>query len=81
MADEANIFEAVKEWTRKNAGVEVDTIVNLVRLPLMTIEQLLTVVRPSKLIHSDIILNAIEEKSHIDGTQHSKAIGTFNRFL
>lgn len=80
VADEAQIFEAVHEWTRKNADVEYNKVVDMVRLPLMTVDELLNIVRPSKLVHADILLNVIEEKNHVDSALHSKAIGTLNSF-
>lgn len=60
---EVEIFKGVAAWCRSNEDRE-DLVMKCVRLPLMTIVDLLSVVRPSGLIKSDAILDAISEKTH-----------------
>ncbi|XP_039294308.1 BTB/POZ domain-containing protein 9 [Nilaparvata lugens] len=62
-APEVDIFRAVVEWIRANnvaAGAQRDSILECVRLPLISIVDLLTVVRPQQLVKSDTILDAIQ---------------------
>ncbi|XP_059619294.1 BTB/POZ domain-containing protein 9 [Phlebotomus argentipes] len=61
-APEVSIFLAVREWCAANPDSNIDLVVSHVRLPLMEIKQLLTVVRPSNIIDSDRLLDAIEKK-------------------
>lgn len=62
-APEVQIFTAVSEWAKHNAGEDVAGVVALVRLSLMNMEQLLKVVRPSGILHPDRLLDVFEEKS------------------
>ncbi|RZF39905.1 hypothetical protein LSTR_LSTR010533 [Laodelphax striatellus] len=62
-APEVDIFRAIVEWIRVNklgAGPQRDSILATVRLPLISIVDLLTIVRPHQLIQSDTILDAIQ---------------------
>lgn len=72
---EIQIFEAVQDWTMRNsdAGAEVDKVVDLVRLPLMTISQLLDIVLPSGLVSQDSILKAIRE-NYYNGALHPEKL-------
>uniref|UniRef100_A0A1B0CUV0 BTB domain-containing protein n=2 Tax=Lutzomyia longipalpis TaxID=7200 RepID=A0A1B0CUV0_LUTLO len=62
-APEVSIFVAVHEWCTANPEANIDLVVSQVRLPLMNLEQLLTVVRPSGIIDPDRLLDAIEKKT------------------
>ncbi|XP_050073004.1 BTB/POZ domain-containing protein 9 [Anopheles maculipalpis] len=63
-AREVEIFQAVFDWCRSNAdSVEnVDVVVEKVRFALMSLEELLTVVRPSGILDPERLLDAIAEK-------------------
>lgn len=63
-APEIDIFKAVREWVRHHPddteGAEL--VMSRLRLPLIKLDDLLNVVRPSGLISSDAILDAIKEQ-------------------
>ena len=59
-AQEIDIFQAVCEWAEHNQGADPTPILEAVRLPLMTMNQLLNVVRDTGLVSSDSILDAIK---------------------
>lgn len=62
-APEVQIFVAVQKWATNNQETDdIQSVVQHVRLPLMSLEQLLTVVRPSGILEPDCLLDAIEEK-------------------
>lgn len=64
-APEVEIFKAVQEWIKHNPSVkdeEIDDIRSCVRLDLLSVEDMLTVVRPSNLYDRDRILDAIQDK-------------------
>ncbi|XP_052893491.1 BTB/POZ domain-containing protein 9 [Anopheles moucheti] len=63
-AREVEIFQAVHDWCRFNADSkeDVDIIVGKVRFALMSLDELLTVVRPSGILDPERLLDAIEEK-------------------
>lgn len=62
-APEVEIFVAVQKWATNNRdSADIESVVQHVRLPLMSLEQLLTVVRPSGILDPDRLLDAIEEK-------------------
>lgn len=62
-APEVQIFVAVNDWCKHNNNADIDSVVALVRLPLMNLEQLLKVVRPSCILHPNRLLDIIEEKT------------------
>lgn len=63
-APEVQIFQAVHDWCKCNSEVgNVDAVVSQVRFSLMTLEQLLHVVRPSGILDPDHLLDAIAEKT------------------
>lgn len=62
-APEVQIFLAVWKWSRFNSNVDFKSVVSYVRLPLMNLEHLLQVVRPSGILDPDKILDAIDERS------------------
>lgn len=73
-APEAQIFQAVLTFTKQNhvATTVLDKIVELIRLPLMTLDFLLEVVSPSGLVSQELVINAIRAKNHID---HCNTLG------
>ncbi|BFG02226.1 BTB/POZ domain-containing protein 9 [Drosophila madeirensis] len=62
-AAEVHIFQAVWKWSRYNPNVDIKSVVSFVRLPLMNLEDLLQVVRPSTILEPDKILDALQERS------------------
>lgn len=63
---EIKIFEAIKNWIEANHGLKTEEIlevVSKVRLPLITLEDLLTIVRPTKILDPDTLLDAIHAKT------------------
>ena len=62
-APEIEIFKAVQLWSERNPNEEMKDIVTAVRLPLMTLQELLNIVRPSAVIGPDTILDAIKQKN------------------
>ncbi|XP_075233957.1 BTB (POZ) domain containing 9 isoform X3 [Lycorma delicatula] len=61
-APEIEIFRAVVEWIKANnisPGSELDSVLMTVRLPLISIPDLLTEVRPLKYVSSEALLDAI----------------------
>lgn len=59
-AAEIDIFRAVCEWAKANQGIDPTPILDVVRLPLMSMEDLLNDVRNTGLVSSDAILDAIK---------------------
>ncbi|XP_055617391.1 BTB/POZ domain-containing protein 9 [Toxorhynchites rutilus septentrionalis] len=64
-APEVQIFQAVYDWCKCNTetAANVEAVVSEVRFSLMTLEQLLHVVRPSGILDPDHLLDAIAEKT------------------
>ncbi|KAL9879720.1 BTB/POZ domain-containing protein 9-like [Glossina fuscipes fuscipes] len=62
-APEVQIFLAVWEWGKHNRNVDIQSVVSYVRLPLMNLDHLLQVVRPSGILDPNKLLDAIEEQS------------------
>ncbi|XP_041447892.1 BTB/POZ domain-containing protein 9-like [Drosophila obscura] len=60
-APEVEIFRTLCKWRENNPNEDNQTLFSLVRLPLMTIDDLLHVVRPSGIFKSDIIFDAIDQ--------------------
>lgn len=73
-APEVQIFTAVNDWCQHNPGGAIDSVVALVRLPLMNLEQLLKVVRPSGILPADRLLDVIEEKTTAQALEHRGAL-------
>ncbi|XP_052749475.1 BTB/POZ domain-containing protein 9 isoform X2 [Galleria mellonella] len=75
-APEVDIFKAVCEWFSANqtwvksegGQSQVEKILKCVRLTLMSLEELLTVVRPFSLVTPDMLLDAIQEKTQTKST-------------
>ena len=59
-APEIEIFNAIQEWAGQNSSVDPTPILEAVRLPLMTMHELLNVVRDTNLVTADLILDAIK---------------------
>lgn len=62
-APEVEIFKGVAAWCKINKD-EDDLVINCIRLPLITVTDLLSVVRPAGLIKSDTLLDAIAERNN-----------------
>ncbi|KAL4624278.1 BTB/POZ domain-containing protein 9 [Arapaima gigas] len=62
-ASEKEIFQALCRWCRHNGDTEAQEVMSAVRLPLMSLTELLNVVRPSGLISPDDLLDAIKMRS------------------
>ena len=62
-APEIDIFQAVSTWAERTGCSDLKPIVSAVRLQLMTLVDLLNVVRPSNLVCADAILDAIKVKN------------------
>lgn len=61
-AQEVDIFRSVVEWIRKNSDAEASDVLSYVRLPLISLIDLLHVVRPCELLSADVILDAIKAR-------------------
>lgn len=62
-APEVDIFMAVRSWIEANPEVSADdqlSVLSVVRLPLISLNELLTIVRPTNLLSPETILDAIE---------------------
>lgn len=59
-APEIEIFNAIVSWAEHNTGHDPTPILEVVRLPLMNMHELLNKVRPTKLVSPDAILDAIK---------------------
>src|SRR5207253_2282034 len=57
---EVDIFEAVCKWIGRNPDANKEAVLSLVRLPLISKEDLLLKVRRAGIVSPDIILDAIE---------------------
>lgn len=57
------IFRAVCEWVQANPDEDANDILSVVRLPLMSLSELLGVVRPAGLVSPDTILDAIQART------------------
>nr|XP_006004592.1 PREDICTED: BTB/POZ domain-containing protein 9 [Latimeria chalumnae] len=62
-ASEKDIFQALIAWCRHHADEKHAEIMHAVRLPLMSLTELLNVVRPSGHLSPDAILDAIKIRS------------------
>ncbi|GMS80274.1 hypothetical protein PENTCL1PPCAC_2449, partial [Pristionchus entomophagus] len=64
-ADEIDIFNAICRWNEarpQESSESLSSLVSRLRLPLISLNHLLDIVRPSGLIASDTILDAIKEQ-------------------
>ncbi|XP_007238565.3 BTB/POZ domain-containing protein 9 [Astyanax mexicanus] len=63
-ASEREIFQALCRWCRHNGdGTASQEVMSAVRLPLMSLSEMLNVVRPSGLLSPDDLLDAIQTRS------------------
>lgn len=63
-ATEKEIFLALSRWCRQHVeGADTQEVMAAVRLPLMTLTEMLNVVRPSGLLSPDDLLDAIKTRS------------------
>lgn len=62
-APEVEIFRGACAWCRANEDVN-DLVMSCVRLPLMSVSDLLSVVRPAGLVKPDTLLDAIAERTN-----------------
>ncbi|KAK2897055.1 hypothetical protein QQF64_005310 [Cirrhinus molitorella] len=63
-ASEREIFQALCRWCHHNGdGPEAKEVMSAVRLPLMTLSEMLNIVRPSGLLSPDDLLDAIQTRS------------------
>lgn len=65
-APEVEIFSGVRDWVKANdhlSKAQLLEVVSLIRLPLLSLLDLLNVVRPSMLLSPDSILDAIKAKN------------------
>ncbi|KAK7862456.1 hypothetical protein R5R35_001170 [Gryllus longicercus] len=67
-APEADIFHAVADWAQANPDEDAEPVLSAVRLPLMSLTELLTVVRPTGLVSPDAILDAIQTRNQARDT-------------
>lgn len=63
-APEVEIFKGVCSWCKINDDKD-DLLMKCVRLPLMSVADLLCVVRPAGLVKADALLDAIAERTNI----------------
>ncbi|XP_018331680.1 BTB/POZ domain-containing protein 9 [Agrilus planipennis] len=70
-APEVEIFRGVAAWYKANEDKD-DLVMSCVRLPLMTVSDLLSVVRPASLVKPDTLLDAIAERTNarLSSLQH-----------
>lgn len=81
-APEVDIFRAVERWVTANPGPEeeVRSILSVVRLSLMSTQDLLKVVRPTGLVQADILLDAIQSRTESRDTELNYR-GYLSKFL
>ena len=75
LVPEIKIFQAIKRWIESNPDINPDDItqvVSQVRLPLINLEDLLSIVRPTKIISCESLLDAIHvrTKSRVTRLHH-----------
>ena len=63
-APEVEIFRGVCNWCNANHDKD-DLVMKCVRLPLMSVADLLSVVRPAGLVKPDALLDAIAERTNV----------------
>jgi BTB/POZ domain-containing protein 9 len=59
----------VSRWVQQNPDEDASVVLSVVRLPLMDLNDLLNVVRPTGLISSDAILDAIQSRNNCKDTE------------
>lgn len=66
-APEVEIFKGVCKWCQVNTDTD-NIVLSCVRLPLMSVFELLSVVRPAGLVNPDSLLDAIAERTNSRST-------------
>ncbi|XP_033242690.1 BTB/POZ domain-containing protein 9-like [Drosophila miranda] len=61
VAPEVEIFQTVCKWNQLNPSADIKTVISHIRLPLMSVSELLHVVRPTGIFELDQILDAIDQ--------------------
>lgn len=81
-APEVEIFRGVCNWCKVNSDKN-DLAMKCVRLPLMNVPDLLSVVRPAKLVKPDSLLDAIDERTNIrlSSLPHRGQLSKYNMFF
>uniref|UniRef100_A0AAR5QFU2 BTB/POZ domain-containing protein 9 n=1 Tax=Dendroctonus ponderosae TaxID=77166 RepID=A0AAR5QFU2_DENPD len=69
-APEVDIFRGVCNWCNVNTDY-ADKVMKCVRLPLMSVADLLSVVRPAGLVKPDALLDAIAERTKVSAVSDS----------
>ena len=82
-AREFVIFQGVSNWVKNNDVEDVAKLLKHVRLPLISMDELLHAVRDSELFSAEQILNAITAKteSRVNELPHRGYLGKTQRFL
>lgn len=63
-SSEREIFQALCRWCKQNSeDPDAREVMSAVRLPLMSLSEMLNVVRPSGLLSADELLDAIQTRS------------------
>ncbi|KAJ8670742.1 hypothetical protein QAD02_002001 [Eretmocerus hayati] len=68
-ASEIEIFQAVQLWVKANPTVEVEEVLQQVRLSLISVSDLLNIVRPTALVSPEAILDAIAANTQTKNLQ------------
>lgn len=64
LAAELEIFEAAQDWCKCHSeGGNADAVMANVRFSLLTVEQLVKVVRPTGIVNSDRLMDAVSERT------------------
>ncbi|XP_022234848.2 BTB/POZ domain-containing protein 9-like isoform X2 [Drosophila obscura] len=61
IAEELKIFQAVHKWSLHNPDVDIKSVVSLVRLPLIKVEDLVSTVRRSGIVDPNNIFDVIDK--------------------
>ncbi|XP_022214079.2 BTB/POZ domain-containing protein 9-like [Drosophila obscura] len=61
-APEVKIFKALCKWSLFNPSVDIKPMMSHIRLPLMTVQQLISVVQPTAKFELNQIIDAIDQK-------------------
>jgi BTB/POZ domain-containing protein 9 len=67
-AEEVQIFRAVSVWAAGNPEAEYSKVLKEIRLSLLSIQDLLKVVRPTELLPPDVLLDAIQSRTESKDT-------------
>jgi hypothetical protein len=73
--EEIHIFQAVVNWTKKNGDFQLDEILELIRFPIMTPQQLSDIVEPQGLVPQELLFEAYRHHLVPQKSSH------FHRFM